>query len=232
MSVKIFITGTDTDAGKTYVSVNLLNYFNAQGLATLGLKPISSGCTRENNVLYNADALALQKTSSIPVNYATINPILFEPPIAPHVAAQQIDYPLSVSHLLEKIKPAFDIPADVCLIEGAGGWRVPLNTTATESWSDFIKAAQLPVILVVGMKLGCINHAILTHEAIQKDGISILGWIANDIDPNMLYREESLLTLQKWLSSPYLGRVEHNASIITLSEDFHSSIFNNSHIAG
>jgi dethiobiotin synthetase len=211
MALKIFITGTDTDAGKTYISTGILNVFNKHNYSTLGVKPIASGCELHNGVLHNADALALQQASSIKLPYQKINPYAFEPAIAPHIAAQQIHCDISVDKLIKRTEEALHYPADLCLVEGAGGWYVPLNDK--ETMADYVKATDLKVILVVGIRLGCINHAILTHKAIENDDIPIAGWIANCIIPQRVEHNEIILALKKWLTSPCLGVVQHRQKV-------------------
>lgn len=207
MSVKLFITGTDTDAGKTYVGVGILNAFNRAGKSTLGIKPVASGCSLIDGKLHNNDALALQAASSIKLDYDKINPFAFEPAIAPHVAARQVQRELNVNLLHQKIQYALNQPADICLIEGVGGWYTPLNDQ--ETMADFVKINSFQTILVVGMRLGCLNHAILTMRALQQDNIHVIGWIANCIDPNMANRNESIETLRQWLGVPCLGVLGH-----------------------
>lgn len=200
----VFITGTDTGVGKTYVSTYLLNAFKNQGYQTLGIKPIATGC---NEYMQNEDALALQKASSIQLPYEKINPFAFSPPIAPHIAAQKANRKLSVSSLLTSINPLLQQAVDLCLIEGVGGWQVPLNDK--ETMADFVVAQQLPVILVVGMRLGCLNHALLTANAIQQSGAKLLGWIANCIEPDMPYLQENIDTIYERLTMPCLEVINH-----------------------
>jgi dethiobiotin synthetase len=205
--IKLFITGTDTHVGKTYVSVGLLKAFNQHGLSTLGLKPVASGCIVRNNQLYSEDALALQASSSIKLDYRQINPFAFEPPIAPHIAAKQIHHELNLQTLNHHTQSILSSPADVCLIEGVGGWYVPLNNR--ETMADFVFQHHLMVILVIGIRLGCINHGILTFKAIEREGAPIVGWIANCIQPEMLYCQENIVTLCDWLPIPFLGTVKY-----------------------
>lgn len=212
--LKLFITGTDTGVGKTHISIGLLNHFNQHGLSTLGIKPIATACT----ALRNADAFALQRVSSIKLNYQQINPIAFAPAIAPHIAAAQVNYPLSVRTLLNKCHLALTYPADVCVVEGVGGWRVPLNEY--ETMADFVKQSSLKVVLVVGMRLGCLNHAILTYEAMQHDQVSILGWIANCIDPHMLALNENIATLQKWFPMPCWAIINYAENLRFFSDRY------------
>lgn len=194
MSRKIFITGTDTGVGKTYVSVQLLNQFAQDGLSTLGLKPIASGCQLVDGQLVNDDALALAAASTIKVDYATTNPFAFEPPIAPHIAAQLCKQPLSKKLLAEKMQAALSINADITIIEGAGGWLLPLNEK--ETLADYVIEQGFEIILVVGMRLGCLNHALLTERAIRAAGGKLTDWVPNCIDPQMNYLAENIKTLE------------------------------------
>lgn len=205
MTIKIFITSTDTDAGKTYVLTGLLDYFNQKKYSTLGIKPVACGAQRVNGHLQNEDALLIQAASSIKLPYHQINPFTFELPISPNIAAEKVNCELSVQTIKNKIQYALQYPADICLIEGAGGWAVPIN--ARETMADFVKLLQLKVILVVNMRLGCINHALLTYRSMLADNIPLIGWIANCQNPHMLALDENFITLQQWLKVPFLGRV-------------------------
>lgn len=203
--MKIFITGTDTNVGKTYVTDKLLTAFNELGCSTLGTKPIASGCFRRNNQLFNDDALILQRSSSIKVDYQAINPLIFEPPTAPHIAANLANFNLTKKSVVAAISQSFAIKADFHLIEGIGGWFVPLNHK--ELMSDVIKELEIPVLLIVGMKLGCLNHAILTVNAMKNQKINLIGWIANCIDPDMHSLEQNIQALKSWIAVPCLGVV-------------------------
>lgn len=205
MKKRFFIAGTDTDAGKTLVTTGLLTAANRQGLQTIGLKPIAAGCELTADGLRNADALQLQQAASVKLSYEQINPIAFEPPIAPHIAAARENRNVSADRLAAYCRGALMQPADLVLIEGAGGWRVPLSMR--ENLARLPQLLELDVILVVGMKLGCINHAILTAEAIARDGLRLAGWVANHIDPDMACPDENLATLQQLFRAPLLGRV-------------------------
>ncbi len=205
MKKRFFIAGTDTDAGKTLVTTGLLTAANRQGMRTIGLKPVAAGCEQAPEGLRNADALQLQEAASIKLSYEQVNPIAFEPPIAPHIAAEQEGRNLSADRLAAYCRGAMMQPADLILVEGAGGWRVPLSTR--ESLARLPQLLELDVILVVGMKLGCINHAILTAEAIARDGLRLAGWVANHIDPHMSCPDENLATLERLFRAPLLGRV-------------------------
>ena len=205
MNAAYFIAGTDTDVGKTTVAAGLLQAAQQNGLSTLGAKPVASGCEMTAKGLRNADALALIAQSSIKLAYEQINPFAFEPAIAPHLAARELGVELSVQGLLAPMHEILAQGADFTLIEGAGGWRVPLSHHA--NLSDLAVALKLPVILVVGVRLGCINHALLSAEAIARDGLQLAGWVANIIDSRTSRLEENLASLAERLPAPCLGRV-------------------------
>jgi dethiobiotin synthetase len=202
---RFFIAGTDTDAGKTLVTTGLLTAANRRGLRTIGLKPVAAGCEQTPDGLRNADALLLQQAASIKLSYQQVNPIALEPPIAPHIAAEREGRVLTADRLAAYCRGSLMQPADLVLVEGAGGWRVPLSMR--ESLARLPQLLALDVILVVGMKLGCINHAILTAEAITRDGLRLAGWVANHIDPQMSCPDENLATLRRLFRAPLLGRV-------------------------
>lgn len=203
---KYFIAGTDTDAGKTFISSALLNKAKSQDLKTLGLKPIAAGCEETPDGLRNDDALKLIAQSTEELDYEQVNPIALKEAIAPHIAAQYIQKPLAAGRTVGYLRGVLMINrADFTLVEGAGGWRVPLNPK--ETLADVAKELQLPVILVVGMKLGCLNHALLTAEAIQQDGLQLAGWIANKMDADMDAYEENIQTLHAMIKAPCLGEV-------------------------
>ena len=205
MSRSYFIAGTDTDIGKTTIAAGLLYAARQSGLSTVAGKPVASGCIVSPEGLRNADALALLAECSVALTYEEVNPVAFEPAIAPHLAAREAGVALTVQSLLEPMRYLLSKGADFTLIEGAGGWRVPLADQS--NLSDLAKALQLPVILVVGVRLGCINHALLTAEAIARDGLQLAGWVANIIDGKTARLEENLATLAERLPAPCLGRV-------------------------
>lgn len=201
---QFFITGTDTEVGKTFVTAAMLAKLAGEGRRTLGLKPVAAGAELRNGQSVNEDAQILMQYASVKVSYAQVNPVLLTEPIAPHIAALKEGRSLSVSRLLGFCRGALMTPHDVAFIEGAGGWLVPLN--ATETLADLAQALSLPVIMVVGMRLGCINHALLTAAAIQRQGLSLAGWIANASGPEPM-REfgANLDTLVARLPAPLLG---------------------------
>ncbi|PVZ15691.1 MULTISPECIES: dethiobiotin synthase [unclassified Pseudomonas] len=207
---RYFIAGTDTEIGKTTIAAGLLHAAAKAGFSTLGAKPVASGCERTPDGLRNEDALALLGQSTLQLPYAAINPYAFEPPIAPHLAAQEAGVALTVQALAQPMRQVLAHGAGFTLIEGAGGWRVPL--AEGEYLSGLAVALALPVILVVGVRLGCINHALLTAEAIAADGLVLAGWVANVVDAVTSRLEENLATLTERLPAPCLGRVPRLAS--------------------
>jgi len=202
-----FVAGTDTDVGKTLVSTGLLEAANQRGLSTVAVKPIAAGCEQTDAGLRNSDALQLQQAASIKLSYEQLNPIALEPPIAPHIAAQQAGRRLDADRIAALCRGVMMQPADFMIIEGAGGWRVPLTNRPT--LADVPKLLRTPVVLVVGMKLGCISHTLLTVEAIVKDGLRLAGWVANRAEPEMSCYSENLETLKSMLAAPLLGEIPH-----------------------
>ncbi|MBX8575074.1 dethiobiotin synthase [Pseudomonas cichorii] len=221
MSAAYFITGTDTDAGKTTVAAGLLHAARLAGLSTAAGKPVASGSVITPQGLRNADALALLAECSLELGYDDVNPFTFEPAIAPHLAAREAGVSLTVNSLLQPMRRLLDRNADFTLIEGAGGWRVPLADQS--NLSDLAMGLGLPVILVVGVRLGCINHALLTAEAIAQDGLQLAGWVANIIEPKTSRLEENLATLSERLPAPCIGRVPRlkKASAEVVAEHLH-----------
>ena len=205
MTKAFFVTGTDTDVGKTTIAAGLLHAARMAGLSTAAAKPVASGCEQSAAGLRNSDALALLGECSLALDYAEVNPFAFAPAIAPHLAAIEAGAELSVDALLGPLRHVLSKQADFTLIEGAGGWRVPLSADAL--FSDVPQALQLPVILVVGVRLGCINHALLSAEAILADGLPLAGWVANIVDPHTARLEENLATLTQRIPAPCLGVV-------------------------
>ncbi|MFD1260268.1 dethiobiotin synthase [Entomomonas asaccharolytica] len=202
-----FITGTDTEIGKTTIACGLLAAAKAKGLTTAAVKPVASGCEKTLEGLRNEDALALWEQCSTPLEYSEINPLAFQPAIAPHIAAQEAKVNLSITNLLPTVLATLKKAADFNVIEGAGGWRVPLNDN--EYLSDLAKNLKIPVVLVVGIRLGCVNHALLTKQAIEQDGLQVIAWVANIIDANTSRLDENIQTLHTHLALPCLGVVPY-----------------------
>ncbi|PHQ82539.1 MAG: dethiobiotin synthase [Coxiella sp. (in: Bacteria)] len=186
----LFVSGTDTDCGKTYCTVNLLNSLRAQGKSVLGLKPIASGCTQTTGGLRNDDALLLQEASSFTLPYEHINPFAFREPIAPHIAAANGDQHITVQGVIDALQPALQTSCDTILIEGAGGLMAPLNQT--ECIIDLIDALHVPLIFIIGLKLGCLNQSLLSFHMLNYYQIEVKQVIINPIDPNMSHATQNI----------------------------------------
>lgn len=199
-----FVTGTDTGVGKTLISAAILHALTKLGLQTAGMKPIAAGTELREGVLWNEDVELLRSQASVDIPLELIAPCLFREPAAPHVAAAlegKIIDPAVLNQAFEQISQS----AEAVVVEGVGGFRVPL--TADFDTADMAGQWQLDVILVVGLRLGCLNHALLTAEAIAARGLRLAGWVANQIDPAMLHQDANLQALQQRLASPLLGVV-------------------------
>lgn len=199
----LFITGTDTDIGKTLIATGLLEAANKQGKRTAAIKPVAAGCSDTGEGPQNEDALMLQAAASTELSYQQVNPVALDEPMAPHIAAKEQGKQLSANRLTGFCRGITLLPVDLVVIEGAGGWRVPLNNR--ESMAEIPKQLNAEVVLVVGLKLGCINHALLTAQAIRSDGLKIAGWVANTIDEDMLRLDENIDTLKQLIDEPCLG---------------------------
>lgn len=206
----LFVTGTDTDVGKTLISCGLLIAFQKQGLSTLGYKPISAGCEKAPQGLVNDDAAQLLACSSIEVSLSEVNPIAFEPPIAPHIAANLVDTNIDSHAVTDGWMHLARKRPDVLLTEGAGGWSLPINDYQT--LPEVLLPLDMKVVMVVGMRLGCLNHALLTANTIQQQGFTLSGWIANHLSNDMPYAEENIQTLEQHLEAPLIGKVPYLTS--------------------
>jgi dethiobiotin synthetase len=200
-----FITGTDTGVGKTLIACALLHAFARAGRRVIGMKPVAAGATRSAKGLVNDDVIQLLAASNVGCELERMNPYCFEPAIAPHVAADQAGVHINISHIVNAYT-YLTAQADNVVVEGAGGFCVPLNRN--EDSADLAQGLGLPVILVVGMRLGCLNHAVLTAQAIRARGLKLAGWIANRIDPAMPAVDENIAALVERLAAPFLGAVE------------------------
>lgn len=198
-----FITGTDTGIGKTTISCALLQAFAAQGKKVVGMKPVAAGS--ENG--HWMDVELLLAASNVNVTRSQINPYAFDPPISPHIAAQQAGTEIELT-VIHKTYLELSKLAEIVIVEGVGGFLVPI--TPLQTGADLAKILDLPVILVVGMRLGCLNHALLTTQAIRAAGLTLAGWITNCIDPQMLFLEQNIATLEQRLNCPLLGIVPYN----------------------
>ncbi len=199
-----FLTGTDTDVGKTTAAVALLTAAAAEGYSTLGLKPIAAGCEHTPEGWRNADALALMAASTVPkLIYEEINPIALPEACSPHIAARLANRRITVAQLAGYVRGSLSRRAELTLVEGAGGWRVPINDR--ELLSGLAKTLNLPVILVVGLRLGCLNSAVLSAEAILRDGLTLAGWVGNHLDEHWEYADDNIATLHTLMPAPCLG---------------------------
>ncbi len=199
-----FITGTDTGIGKTFATCALLHVARSRGEIALGMKPVAAGAMQIGHEWVNEDTAALRAASSFDPGLALINPCCLRSPIAPHIAAAEEGVRITPAPLLT----AFDAlrkQADVVLVEGVGGFRVPFAKDYDSA--DLAVDLELPLILVVGMRLGCINHALLTVEAIARRGLHLAGWIANHVDPAMLRQAQNVAALEECLAAPLLGQL-------------------------
>lgn len=197
-----FITGTDTEIGKTVTACALIRYLAAAGYRVAGMKPVASGCEATAAGLRNEDALGLMAASNVELPYETVNPCAYAPAIAPHIAALRTGRPIDLDLITQR---AGAIDADYLVVEGVGGWMVPIGNDRL--LADLAKATADEVIIVVGMRLGCINHALLTAAQVERDGMPLKGWIANHVDPDMQAQAENLATLQALMPCPLLGIV-------------------------
>ncbi len=200
--MSVYITGTDTGVGKTLATVSLMSVLQLSGLHVVGMKPVASGSSKAHEGWRNADAAIIAQYSSGTPAYSLVNPFAFEPPIAPHIAARDAGVEITP----DPIAAAFSTlsqNADCIIVEGVGGWCAPLSATMMQA--DIARALKLPVILVVGLRLGCLNHALLSVRAIETDGCKLLGWIGSQVDPHMARVEDNLATLRERLPAPCLG---------------------------
>ena len=197
-----FITGTDTGVGKTAVTLGLMQLLQARGNTVVAMKPVAAGCEPTPGGLRNDDALRLQQQASIELDYAQINPYAFAPAIAPHIAAEQADVRIDIKNIYNKYNELYCV-SDCVLVEGAGGWQVPLNEE--ETLADPALQLGLDVIMVVGIRLGCLNHALLTAAAIAAAGCTLAGWVANQLPPAPECAQENINYLKSMISVPLLG---------------------------
>jgi dethiobiotin synthetase len=205
----LFITGTDTGVGKTVIACALVRALRAQGARVAVLKPVASGSVRTAEGLRNADALALQHAAGWEdVSYADVNPYCFEPPVSPHIAAKEANIEIDTGMIRRKFD-ALTAAWDWVIVEGAGGWFAPISEHRT--MADLAWSLSVPALMVVGLKLGCLNHAQLTRLGIESQGVSLMGWIANGIDPAMARSAENLAALERLLGEPPLAVVPHTS---------------------
>jgi len=199
-----FITGTDTNIGKTAITCSLIAKCIEEGFRAGGMKPVAAGCHIENGYMVSDDVKKIIEVSNVDLNIKEINPYSFELPIAPHISFKSNEIDI---HLIKKYLRSFENKMDYLFIEGVGGYAVPLTETFTTA--DLVENLDIPVILVVGMKLGCINHALLTVESILNKKQKLCGWVANRIDGDMQAYEENFSFLKEKIKAPCLGEVPY-----------------------
>jgi len=209
MSHGVFVTGTDTDCGKTVAAVTLIRQLRAAGVRVGGFKPVAAGAVRRDGELRNDDALALQAASGLETAYHTLNPYCLEPAIAPHLAAAEAGVVIDPSVILAA-RTELAARCDFLVVEGAGGWRVPLGPRL--DIQGLALALGLPVLLVVGLRLGCLNHALLSEQAIRASGAPMLGWVGSQVDPEMPRLSGNIAALRERLDTPCLGVIPHPAA--------------------
>ena len=206
MRPSLFVTGTDTEVGKTRIATGLCTAFVNAGLRVAAMKPIASGCRRTPEGLRNDDAESLLHAMNVRASYGEVNPYAFEPAIAPHIAAAEaganVDFTI-LDHCFERLR----LRSDITIVEGAGGWLAPVDLT--RNFADLATRWELDVVLVVGLRLGCLNHALLTQESIHRHGLRLVGWVGNCIDPAFERLQENMTTLKSRLAAPCLGEIPY-----------------------
>jgi dethiobiotin synthetase len=207
MTSGLFVTGTDTGCGKTEITLGIMHSLQQQGESVLGMKPIASGALVTKAGLRNEDALRIQAQCSHETPYSSVNPLVYKPPISPHLAAKAEGELIRLDEIREGYDHLLSL-ADRVVVEGVGGWHVPLGDDIT--LADLVHTLDLPMVLVVGVRLGCLNHALLSMESIRRSGIELAGWVANRVDPEMLAAEQNLKSLQARISAPLLGIIPYH----------------------
>jgi dethiobiotin synthetase len=210
--LRLFVTGTDTGVGKTRVAAALCRAFGAAGRRVAGMKPVASGCVATAEGLRNEDALALQAAMNVRAGYADVNPFAYEPAIAPHIAAAEAGRAIDFD-LLDRSYERLALQSDVTVVEGAGGWLAPLDDTHT--FADLAARWQLDVVLVVGLRLGCLNHALLTVESIHRHGLKLAGWVGNSVEEEFPRRDANVQTLRARIAAPCLGVFPYAPQVTT-----------------
>jgi len=211
-----FIAGTDTGVGKSIIAAGLLRALARHGLRVAGMKPIAAGAEETPEGLRNEDALMLRAASNVEADYATTNPYCFPAPVSPHIAAHEAGVEVDIGRIVHAFHQLTK-PADLVIVEGAGGWLAPIDDTAT--MADIARALGLPVILVVGLRLGCLNHALLTRRALEADGLELAAWVGSHVDPHFARVQENLATLEQRLGQPAAAFIPYQADVANLMEE-------------
>lgn len=200
----VFVTGTDTEVGKTWVTLGIMSNLQETGLRVIGMKPVASGSASTPDGLRNDDAERILAQGSMNLSYEEVNPIALEPPVAPHIAARAAGTDISIDRLVSAYR-ALEMRADCCVVEGVGGWLVPLNDR--ESLADLVSRLGIPVVMVVAIRLGCLNHALLTVESIVARGLTLMGWVANAPKPGANEMKTNITALTRRIDAPLVGVV-------------------------
>lgn len=223
MSKGVFITGTDTGIGKTRFTLALMENLKKQGRRVSGMKPIASGATIRSGKLINEDAELIMSHCSETTDYALINPVVFELPVSPNIAANQKKETIDLEQIVDCYRQ-LESNCENIVVEGVGGWRVPLSNNI--SLVDLVRTMNVPVIMVVGLKLGCISHAVLTAEAIQADGLILKGWVSNHLDKDYLFAKETIETLNEILKCPQIADMPFIADYESKKIDKNIDLYN------
>jgi len=225
MKKGFFITGTDTDIGKTHFSLGLVAALRNQGKTVAVMKPVACGGLYDTGELRNEDAQLLLDACGLDIPYELVNPYIFEAPVAPHIAANENDIDISLPYIVDAYRQ-LATKADVVVVEGVGGWQVPLSVGADiaqqTTVEDLAKQLKLPVILVVGMRLGCLNHALLTAKAIEQSKVKFHGWVANTLEEEMPRYCENIDTLKSLIKAPLLVEIPFNATVLDIAQRVNS----------
>lgn len=217
----IFITGTDTGIGKTYFTLACINALQQANVKTVAMKPVASGAERINDQLRNEDALLIQEALNHDVDYDLINPYAFAPPTSPHIAAADAGLEIDLN-IIQQSYLRLTADAEFAIVEGVGGWLAPLSNKLTVA--DMAKAVGLPVVMVVGIRLGCLNHAMLTAQAIEQSGVSLAAWVANFIEPTLASADEQVDYLSRSLGMAPLAKLEWGQACSLHSRDLYSLV--------
>lgn len=204
-----FVTGTDTGVGKSLVAAALLHALARRYPRVVGMKPVAAGHIRVGEAWTSEDAMALREASTVQVPPELDNPILLPDPLSPHIAAERAGVHIDIALLVNRLRELAS-HADAVVVEGAGGFHVPLSDDTTGA--DLAEALALPIVLVVGLRLGCLNHAALTAEAMRARGLRLVGWVANRIDPAMRAQEDNIAWLKRRLAAPLLADIAYQAT--------------------
>ena len=214
----IFVTGTDTGVGKTLVALSLLYALKDRGIHAAGMKPVAAGTVSDTGPRRNSDALALIEASQVKLSYPLVNPFCFAEPVAPHIAADEENYPIDAA-VIKRAYTEISAQTNIVVIEGAGGWLVPISTSQT--MADLVLEMNWPVVLVIGLRLGCLNHALLTVESIRQKGATLAGWIGSHVNANFYKADQNIATLRSRIDAPCLGIFPYYENVVAEKMSIH-----------